>query len=321
MQIRSVYSQHLTINTVSEIKKNILATLAYFDAFNYPLTRDEVCLFLPVKYDCKTFDDALTYLMSSRLIFRFDKFYSLKNDPYLVQRRNKGNQKAFEMIKTARKVGNWLIKFPYVRGIAISGSLSKNYADDESDIDLFIITAPNRLWIARTLMHFFKKLTFLVNLQHCFCMNYYIDESGLEIAEKNIYTATEVVTLIPIQGDTTFADFFVANAWTRKYLPNHIMRMSTAKSLKTAALKWLIEFLLNNKLGDRLDDRLMKITADRWNLKTQQKRLNNHGTLLAMATGKHFAKPDPENFQFKLISRFEAKVAQLLEENQHSVAN
>lgn len=304
-----------------EIKKNILATLAYFDVFNYPLTIEEIGLFLPAKYEPVLFDIAMACLVGSRLIYRFDKFYTLKNDPYLVQRRNTGNQKAFEMIQTARKVGNILIKFPYVRGIAISGSLSKNYADDESDIDLFIVTAPNRLWIARTLMHCLKKLTFLVNREHYFCMNYYIDEQQLEIAEKNIYTATEVVTLIPIQGDTTFADFFAANAWTRDYLPNHIMRVSTAKSLNKMALKSVIEWLFNNYLGEKLDNRLMKITTSRWNQKTSEKKLNNHGILLAMATGKHFAKPDPKNFQFKLISRYETKVAQLLVENQHSVAN
>jgi predicted nucleotidyltransferase len=306
---------------LAELKKNILATLAYFDVFNYPLTREEICLFLPAKYELMLFDVAMACLVSCRLIYRFDKFYTLKNDPYLIKRRNDGNQKAFEMIKVARKVGNILIRFPYVRGIAISGSLSKHYADEGSDIDLFIITATNRLWIARTLMHCFKKLTFLVNREHYFCMNYYIDEQQLEIAEKNIYTATEVVTLIPIQGDTTFADFFTANAWTRNYLPNHIMRVSTAKSLNKMILKGMAEWLFNNRFGDILDDRLMKVTAGRWNQKTQQKRLNNHGILLAMAVDKHYAKPDPQNFQYKLISRYETKVAQLLIENRHSVAN
>lgn len=321
MLYKSAYQQQLIINTLSEIKKNILAALAYFDAFNYPLTREEVCLFLPVKYDQRVFNDAMDCMISSRLIFRFDRFYTLKNDPYLVNRRNKGNQKAVEMIKTARKVGEILIKFPYVRGIGISGSLSKNYADEASDIDLFIITAANRLWIARTLMHCFKKLTFLVNKQHCFCMNYYIDEQELEIREKNIYTATEIVTLIPIQGDTTFADFFTANAWTRNYLPNHIMRVSTAKELKSRWLKSSIEFLLNNRFGDWLDSRLMKVTAGRWSIKTQEKRMNSRGIVLAMDVNKHYAKPDPNNFQFKLISRYETKIAQLLEENRHSVAN
>jgi predicted nucleotidyltransferase len=303
------------------MKKNILATLAYFDVFNYPLTREEICLFSPVKYELMQFDADMACLVGSRLIYRFDKFYTLKNDPYLIQRRIVGNQKALELIKTAGKIGDILIKFPYVRGIAISGSLSKNYADDESDIDLFIITAPNRLWIARTLMHFLKKMTFLINKEHYFCMNYYIDEQELEIAEKNIFTATEVVTLIPIQGDTTFADFFNANAWTRDFLPNHIMRVSTAKPLVKSALKGFVEWLLNNRFGNWLDNRLMKITAGRWNQKTQQKKLNDRGGLLAMAADKHFSKPDPENFQFKLISRYETKVTQLLEENQHSVAN
>jgi len=306
---------------VAEIKKNILATLAYFDVFNYPLTREEIGLFLPVKCDPIAFDMAMTCLVGCRLIYRFDRFYTLKNDPYLIKRRNDGNQKAAEMIKTARKVGNILIRFPYVRGIAISGSLSKNFADAESDIDLFIVTAPNRMWVARTLMHLLKKLTFLVNREHYFCMNYYIDEQQLEIAEKNIYTATEVVTLIPIQGDTTFADFFAANAWTRNYLPNHIMRVSTAKSLSKRPLKSLIEWLLNNRLGELLDNKLMRITASRWEQKTREKRLNDHGMLLAMATGKHYAKPDPKNFQINLISRYETRIAQLLVENQHSVAN
>ena len=306
---------------MAEIKKNILATLAYFDVFNYPLTREEIGLFLPAKCDTIDFYMAMSCLVGCRLIYRFDRFYTLKNDPYLVKRRNDGNRRAAEMIKTARKVGNILIRFPYVRGIAISGSLSKNYADAESDIDLFIVTAPNRMWVARTLMDFLKKLTFLVNREHYFCMNYYIDEQQLEIAEKNIYTATEVVTLIPIQGDTTFADFFTANAWTRDYLPNHIMRISTAKPLSRLPLKSVIEWLLNNRLGELLDNKLMKITASRWEKKTREKRLNDHGVLLAMATGKHYAKPDPKNFQINLISRYETRIAQLLVENQHSAAN
>jgi predicted nucleotidyltransferase len=136
-----------------------------------------------------------------------------------------------------------LIKFPYVRGIGISGSLSKNFADENSDIDLFIITKKNRLWIARTLMHLFKKLTFLVNKQHYYCMNYYIDEQQLEIVEKNIYTAIEVVTLIPLQGDGAFASFYSANAWTKDYLPNKVMRISSAKPSKRHLLKSCVEFL------------------------------------------------------------------------------
>jgi len=309
------------INTnLSEIKENILATLAYFDLFNYPLTRAEVFSFLKKKYTCEFFDDALKGLLNGGIIHQFDRFYTLKNDHYLIIRRNEGNKKAVELIKIAGKVGNILIRFPYVSGIAISGSLSKNFADENSDIDLFIITAKNRLWIARTIMHCLKKLTFLVNKEHYFCMNYYIDEQQLEIAEKNIYTATEIGTLIPLQGDIVFEKFYIANSWTRNFLPNKNMRIASAKPLKTYLLKTVFEWLLNNAAGNAIDNVLMKITTGRWAKKTIHKKLNSHGRVLRIVTGKHFAKPDPENFQSKLLSGYENKLLNIMREFESSLS-
>ena len=295
-----------------DIKRHILAALAYFDLFNYPLTIDEIYFFLPAKHNYEEFESALYSLAAERHVFRFDKFYSLKNDRFLSERREKGNARAGEMMVAARKVGDLLIKFPYVRGIAISGSLSKNFADEDSDIDLFIITAKNRLWIARTLMHFFKKFTFLVNKEHYFCMNYYIDEDDLTIHEKNVYTATEVATLIPLHGDTVFERFYAANAWTRNFLPNKYLRLATARPVKRSALKTIIEFLFGNGLGCAVDNLLMRITSKRWLKKMKQQKKNNRGVIMAMDCGKHYAKPDPLNFQFKLISSYQNRVEELL---------
>jgi predicted nucleotidyltransferase len=306
---------------VSEIKDNILATLAYFDIFNYPLTGSEIYLFLKNRYDHHEYKDALKCLVGSRGIYQFDIFYSLKNDHSLIVRRREGNKKAAEMVNIAASISNWLIHFPYVRGIAISGSLSKNYADEHSDIDLFIITAPNRLWIARSIMHGFKKLTYLLNKQDYFCMNYYIDEEKLEIVEKTLYTAIEVVTLIPLQGDEQFERFYTANAWTREYLPNKIMRVSSAKPVKSGWGKRIIELLLNNQIGEFIDDVLMTITADRWQKKTELKKLNAKGKALALDVGKHYAKPDPRNFQNKLLRQYESKISMLITQPKNSLAH
>ena len=298
---------------MSDIKKNILTTLAYFDLFNYPLTIDEIALYLPVKCETCQFEYALKCLVIDRLVFHMDKFYCLKNDYFLIERRLNGNARALPMISTARKVSNLLIRFPFVRGIAISGSLSKNFAEEDSDIDLFIITAKNKLWIARTFMHCLKKLTFLVNKEDYFCMNYYIDEQQLQIREKNFYTAIEIATLIPLHGDNTFEHFYVANHWTRNFLPNKYMRLSTAKALKPSYLKKMVETLFNNAAGNAFDNMLMKITAKRWLKKVGQNKLNAKGFVMSMDTGKHYAKPDPKNFQEKLILRYERRLSQLLE--------
>lgn len=315
------YTHPLTSKSLTAVKENILETLAYFDLFDYPLSRAEIYLFLKNKYPYELFDDALKCLLNSGVIHQFDRFYTLKNDHYLVVRRNEGNKQAAELVKMAGKVGDLLIRFPFVRGIAISGSLSKNYADEHSDIDLFIITAKNKLWIARTMMHCFKKLTFLVNKEHLFCMNYYIDEQQLEIAEKNLYTAIEICTLIPLQGDTVFEQFFIANLWTRNFLPNKNMRIASAKPGKSGFLKRLVEGVFNNPAGDKIDELLMKITANRWLKKTIHKKLNSRGIIMGMSAAKHFAKPDPTNFQNKLLLRYENRVSRILNDYEDSLAD
>ncbi|AYL96006.1 hypothetical protein HYN43_012225 [Mucilaginibacter celer] len=288
--------------------------------WDYPLTRGEIYLFLENKYGQNDFDEALLYITDNKLVFRFDKFYSLKNDYMIAVRRIKGNKKAAELIIKAKEVGAFLVKFPYVRGIAISGSLSKNCADDNSDIDFFIITEANRLWLARTFMHLFKKLTFLVGKQHNYCMNYFIDEAQLQIVEKNIYTAIEVATIIPVEGDATFENFYKANAWSSDFLPNKCMRLAIANPLKKHWYKSLVEMLFNNRFGSWLDNTFMRITAGRWNKKTEQKKLNMRGTVMSMAASKHFAKPSPENFQRKLIERYRLKVSMLLQESEERLA-
>jgi len=302
------------------INKHILTALAYFDMFNYPLNRVELFLFLQERYDHQEFDDALKYMVANQYVFSFGAFYTLKNEPRLMIKRLEGNRKAADLIKIAHKVGNILIRVPYVKGIAISGSLSKNYADDNSDIDLFIITAKNRLWIARTLMHCVKKLSFLFNKQHYFCMNYYVDESQLEIVEQNIYTAIEVTTLMPLHGESIFEQFFAENHWTQKYLPNNNLRLSVAKPVKNGIGKRFFEALFNNKLGDAIDKSLMNITASRWDKKTVQKRLNMHGVLLNMCAGRHCSKPNPIEFQQKLLKRYEEKVEKTLHVQENSIA-
>jgi len=89
--------------------------------------------------------EAIRQLLQDRHIFRYEQFYSLRDDCSLAGKRIKDNQRAAALMATARKVAAFLYRFPYVRGIGISGSLSKNVAGEKADIDFFIITKSNRL--------------------------------------------------------------------------------------------------------------------------------------------------------------------------------
>ena len=156
-------------------------------------------------------------MLINETIFLHDDFYSLHNNPLLAYRRKEGNLRAKKLIPRAYAIGRFLYRFPFVRAIAISGSLSKDFADEKADIDFFIITKANRLWIARTMMHLFKKLTFITGHQHYFCMNYYVDEEALLIQDQNIFTAIEIRTLLPVCGGRQHDNFFEVNNWACKF--------------------------------------------------------------------------------------------------------
>jgi hypothetical protein len=303
------------------LKNDIINTLVYFDIFNYPLKREEIFFFVGQRCTENNIDGALQLLAAEGKIFKLGDFYSLQNDPCLAERRLQGNYRAIKQLKIAGRLSRMLSHFPYVRGVGISGSLSKNFADEKSDIDFFIITAPNRLWIARTIMHLFKKFTYPFGKQNWFCMNYYVDRIGLEINEKNIYTATEVATLLPFEGMFVFHDLYAANDWVQGFLPNYFHKIPLEKAKRKTYLKTFIERIFNTKFGDKLDDWLMNLTASRWQKKTRSQRLNKRGIVMGMDASKHCAKPDPRNFQQKVMEIYNSRTGEIKVNRQLAIVN
>jgi hypothetical protein len=281
--------------------------------FDYPLKKRELFVFLQHEADSHEFDNTIEFLLNESVIFRLHDLYSLHNNFSLVERRFKGNELAESMLKKAQAGAKLLSKFPYVKAVTISGSLSKNFADETTDIDYFIITEKNRMWVSRSFLHLFKKLTFLFNKQHLYCMNYFVDEAQLEIVEKNIFTATEIATLIPLYGSETIEKFYGANSWTQQLLPNHYLRVSSAKQIKSNWIRFIIEKMLNNAVGNLLDTFLMKLTAKSWKAKAKKGKKNSRGILMALDTSKHHAKPSAANFQQKLLNHYENKLTGLFE--------
>jgi hypothetical protein len=303
-----------------KLERSILKVLVYFDLFNYPLLQEEIHFFLDQRVTPAYLSQILEQLAASHQIHQQGHFFSLRADAQLPGRRIAGNQHARSLLITAYKIGAFLYQFPFVRGIGISGSLSKDFADEKADIDFFIITRSNRLWIARTCMHLFKKLSYLAGRQHWFCMNYYIDEEALLIGEQNIFTATELVTLKPVCGNGSMDRFFEENNWTNTYFPNARPQPHPAIH-HHSSFKRFLEWCFNNRLGDRLDNFLMRLTTKRWQQKEAEQRVNEKGNRMALRTGKHFSKPNPANFQHQVLQRFKIKMEEVLSNENREVVN
>lgn len=294
--------------TLSVEAQSILCALLYYDIFNYPLTLEEI------RKNCAEPNMSMTrvqaelqHLVDSKAVFKIDDFYLIQDSLELVTRRLEGNERANKMMKRARKMSRFIGRFPYVRAVCISGSISKGYVDVDSDIDYFIITHPGRLWIARTLLIAFKKV-FLLNSYKYFCVNYFVDTDHLVIEEKNRFTATELVTLLPMYGAKEYQEFYAANGWASSFFPNFEEHpTANIKEHKRGPIKATQEFLLNNKFGTWLDGRFMRLTMRTWSKKFGHFDAGDYD--VAMKSRTYVSKHHPSNFQRKVIDAHAAKIA------------
>lgn len=272
--------------------------------FSYPVTATEIRQFMGMSVPEERLRCELDILLREGQLFCRDSMFMLRDIASMPARRRSGNERAEKMLVTARRIGRVLQHFPFVRGVGISGSLSKKYADELADIDFFIITKSNRLWLARTVLHLLKKFSFIVGKQHCFCMNYFIDEDAMLMPEQNIFIATEVVTLIPVAGLEVIDRFWQSNDWAFSYFPNLVVTPSGTTVKRDPVLKQGFEWLLNNRFGNSCDNLLMRITGARWMKKELRRKLNMKGEPQSLRVGKHFGRPNPEHFQRRILDRY-----------------
>lgn len=294
-----------------------LKTILYFSIFNYPVTKEEIFEFSHCT-NWESLEQELDSLIKQQVIYKIDDYYLKSNSPELVEKRLKGNKMAEAVMPKALKMADRISRFPYVRGVAISGGLSKGYFDKDGDVDFFIITAHKRLWIARTLLVLYKKI-FLLNSKKYFCVNYFISENHLIIAEKNKFTATELVTLLPTHGKNLFISFFAENKWVQNYFPNKKLKNNhnEINSIKMPALKRFIETLFNTKLGNIIEQFFRRITINKW--KSKFEKLDREEFEVAMKSTESVSKHHPNNFQKKVIETLNKRYSQVSENHQISL--
>jgi hypothetical protein len=248
---------------ISENAKRVLCTLIYFDLFSYPLTAQEIFERSTLK-NFNQVGEGLEELISQGIVFFVRDFFCLHKNTALVEKRLAGNSQAAKSLQTAKRITSIIKRFPYVRGVMLSGSISKNYMDEDSDIDYFIITAPNRLWVSRLFFVLFQKLVFF-NRYKYLCYNYMVDEDHVAITDQTFYTAIEVSTLLPVYNFEVCEQFRQSNLWTQAFFPNYPMADDALLKNRQSITQRLGEFFFNNAiLVNGWIEYLMKKIETKW---------------------------------------------------------
>ena len=245
---------------LSDMERAILLTVLYADLFDYPLTEDELYQRLVgVASDRAAFQRALAGLMGPYLMAAGGYLMWIGRKA-LVAVRERRRQAASGLWASAQRYARWLARVPFVRMVAVSGSLAVHNAEDDSDIDLFCLTAPNRLWVARTFIVPLSKLTRKLPRRFplVLCPNYILTLDTLDVEDRNLFTAHEVAQTVPLFGNDDYDRFLQANRWVHDFLP-HTRLEDRAPALHEPARPWFtrsLERLLQGRLGDALN-RLM----------------------------------------------------------------
>jgi predicted nucleotidyltransferase len=294
----------------------IIKTLVYADMFDYPLTQEEIWKRL-IKLKIKNVTTSAgsrnggkklkMILKKTKLMEEKNKYYFLRGREKLSNIRIKREKWSEKKQKIAKEVASLLKLIPTIKLVGITGALAVNNAEENDDIDLFIITSSKLLWTTRFLATILAELTGKrrhprdISVNNKICLNMFVDEGHLSIPakEQDLFSAHEVAQMKPIwEKNGIYQKFLRANLWVKEYLPNateediKILRYEDIKkkSLSILISKYLsllenifrkiqIRYMQKRRTTEIIRDGIIRFhpqDARKWVLREYKKRLEKY---------------------------------------------
>lgn len=242
----------------------VLKTLAYADIFHHALRQDQVVTFCIEQTLSHGYD--LSKVTSSKITSR-NNCYALAGRENLISLKDQQEATAEEKVRYAQQ-WRWVFNLvPWIKLVAISGSIAGGTPKPEDDIDLLIITDPRRLWLSRLIV------TILLNIagkrrkpsdnpnkvNNKFCLNMWLSLESLEENHHDIYVANELARIIPVLNrQQTYERYMQSNKWMSTYLPNFYNKISKVHtpSLKKSSVFHPLSLL--DKAAEKIQRKIMR---------------------------------------------------------------
>jgi hypothetical protein len=245
-----------------QTERAILSTVLYADLFDYPLTVGEIAHYLGETIGGK---EPVQAILSAPIrlngqIAQVGEYITLRGREGLVKRRLARVRTSLRLWRKARFYGRVLSNLPFVRMLAVTGALAMDNSDERDDIDILMVTAPARVWLARLSAVLVVRAARFTATR--LCPNYVLSQEVLALAPRTIYVAHEFAQMVPLFGFPVYAQMRAANPWAGQFLPNagcplhrepEYIPGRVSQALKTAG-----ERLLSGRLGDWLEAWEMK---------------------------------------------------------------
>lgn len=298
-----------------DLAKCVLDTIVYYDVMDYPMTSFEVWKYLIdkngdlklQKYSLADIDKILTDERVDKLVEEYRGFFFLRGRKELVESRLEKNKLANEKFKLLQGAIFWLRMVPFVRMVAVTGSMAMKNTDKDSDMDLLVVLKHGKIFTGRTLFtamtHLLGKRRYADKIQNRVCLNYFITTKSLEVVLKDIFSASEYSFILPIFGFHFFRKFQEKNSWIGRYKPN--FQPDLAVNLKALQDNSIV------RLTRRTGERVFAFTWIEENLKKWQvarietdPRTHQEGSMIVADSEMLIFLPNPQGP--KVFEKFKA---------------
>jgi hypothetical protein len=189
--------------------------------------------------------------------------------------------------------------------VAVTGSLTSNNVTKDADLDYLIVTEPGYLWLCRAFVLLARRL--MAPFGSLICPNYLITSNVLALHERELFTAQELVRMVPLSGFEIYDAMRVANdSWVLAHLPNaagHPAEHPAYEEIQRKPVQWLLEPLLRTRMGQGLET---------WEMERKIRKLSAEaGPLAEISLSADQCKGHFEGHGARTLSSFQARVQDL----------
>ncbi len=237
---------------LSILETAVLEAVVYSDVFDYPLTPAEIWHWLPIEATLTQVEEVLE---NGRLVpdvlSKVPPYVTLQEREHLAGIRERRQTSSATLRGTAEGYSRLISRLPFVRMVALTGSLAVQNAERDSDIDYLIVTGPGRVWLTRAMTMIVVRIAAVQGVT--LCPNYLLSEAALALPERNLYTARELLQMVPAGPTSAYAKMMAENVWCHDQLPNAPMPFLTEKIEPVSTIRRVAESLLGTKPFDWLE--------------------------------------------------------------------
>jgi hypothetical protein len=197
----------------------IARSVVYASLFDYPLTLAQLRQTL-IESTQTPSQIVATYRSSpglQRLIDHRDGYFFPKGRADLIDERRQREARSRQFLRHHRVLLQLICAMPYVRMVALSGSVAHLNLEGAGDLDLFIVTRGRRVWSTTVAILLLAKL---LRRRRIVCANFVVADSRLVLEQQDLFTASQVIHLKPLVGRNVFLDLLAANRFVFRFYPN-----------------------------------------------------------------------------------------------------